>query len=170
MNERKQFHGYFEQFIGLDGMNVKVDSDLFAALFDEQPILFFHCRLLLLNNRLGDFVEIFLIKLLEFGPEYFGENFVNLNEMAEFDHTIRFVDDQVLEVLKVKNFIFQELMNSAWGSDDYVGFALADDSELFLFWHTTNDGYYGDIALDMFEYLADILLDLLGKFSGRSNN
>ena len=169
MNEWEKFHGHLEKFIGLDRMYVKVESDFFSSLFDKEPVLFFLDGLLFLGDRLGNFVKIFFIKLLKFGPENFSEYLIDFYEMAKLNHAIGFVDNEVLQILKVENLIFEELVNSAWCPNNYVWFALTYDSELFLLWHTTNDGYYRDIAFDMFKYLCNILLNLLGKLSGRGN-
>jgi hypothetical protein len=114
-------------------MYVKVDSDFFSSLLDKKPVFFFLCSLLFLSDRLGNFLKILFIKLLKFGSENFGEYFVDFDEMTKLNHAIGFVDDEVLQILKVENLILEELVNSAWRSDDYVRFPLTDDSELLLF-------------------------------------
>ena len=77
-------------------MYVKVDSNFFSSLFKKERVLFFFCCLLFFHKRLGNFMKIFLIKLLEFGPENFGEYLVDLNEMTKLNHTIGFVNNEVL--------------------------------------------------------------------------
>ncbi len=146
-------------------MYVKVYSDLFSSLFNKEPVLLFIYCQLFFRKRLGNFVKIFLIILLEFGPENFGKYFVDLNKMTKLNHTIGFINNEILKILKVENFIFEKLVNSAWGPYDYMRFALTDDSELFLLWHSTNDGYDRNVELDVLKYLGNILLNLLCKLS-----
>lgn len=78
-------------------------------------------------------MEIFFVELLKFGPEYFGEDMIDLGEVAELNHTIGLIDDEIFEVFEVEYLIFEEFVDSARCTDYYVGFTLADDSELFLF-------------------------------------
>ena len=170
IDESKKFHWDFEKFISFNWMQVEIDSDFFAALFNKETAFIFLFNLVFFCDWFCNLVEIFFVKLLKFGSEYFSENLINFYEMAQFDHSIGFIENEIFQVLKVKYFILQELMNSTWSTDYNVGFSLANDSELFQFWHTTDNRDDWNIAADMFENLSDILLNLLSQLSGWSDN
>lgn len=57
-------------------------------------------------------------------------------------------------------------MNSARCTDYYVRLSLANDSDLFVPRHTTNNWNYGDFALNILKNLADIGLNLLSQLPG----
>lgn len=150
-------------------MKVEVEPDFFSLLFNVEAVLFF-TDLIFFGDWLCDFFEIFFIELLKFGSENFGEDLVDLNKMTQLYHTIGLINNQVFEVLKIKDFILEEFVDST-GSPDYnVRLALSNDSELLLFWHTTYNRNYREARLNIFQNLFDVLLNLLGQLSGRSDD
>jgi hypothetical protein len=82
---------------------IKVKFDFFVALFEVEGGGFFISDLVFLDDGVGDLMEIFFVEFFEFGSEDFGEDVVDLNEMAEFDHTIGFVEDEILELFEVED-------------------------------------------------------------------
>jgi hypothetical protein len=78
-------------------------------------------------------MKIFFVEFFKFGSEDFGENVINFDEMSEFNHAIGLIENEIFEVLKVEDLVFEKLVNSAGSTNDYVRLTLADDSELFLF-------------------------------------
>jgi hypothetical protein len=166
----EELHGYFKKFIGLDWMEIEAEFDFFLTLFEVEIVGFFVVDLIFLNDGLGDWMKIFFVEFFKFGSEDFGENVINFDEMSEFNHAIGLIENEIFEVLKVEDLVFEKLVNSAGSTNDYVRLTLADDSELFLFWHSTDDGDYRDFGVDMFENLVDVLFDLLGELSRRGDD
>ncbi len=86
---------------------------------------------------------------------------IDFFEMSELYNSIGFIDYEIFQVLEIVNLIFKEFMNTAWCTDYNVRFALTNDTELLLFWHTTDNGDNRDFALNMTEDLSDIFFNLL---------
>ena len=170
MDKWEELHGDFEKFIGLDGMQIEAEFDFFLTLFEVEIVGFVVVDLIFFNDGLGDLMKIFFVEFFEFGSEDFGEDVVNFDKMAEFYHAIGLIENKIFEVLKVEDLVFEKLVNSAGSTNDYVRLALADDSELFLFWHSTDDGDDRDFGVDMFENLVDVLFDLLRELSRRGDD
>ena len=85
-------------------------------------------------------MEIFFIELFELGPEYFFQYFIDFDVMSQLDHSISLINDEIFQMLKVKDSIFEEFVYSTWSTDNNMGPSLPYDSQLSVLGHTTDNG------------------------------
>jgi hypothetical protein len=121
-------------------MQVEIKSYFFTILLDKKSLLIFSLDFVLLCNGVSDFMEIFFIELFELGPEYFFQYFIDFDVMSQLDHSISLINDEIFQMLKVKDSIFEEFVYSTWSTDNNMGPSLPYDSQLSVLGHTTDNG------------------------------
>ena len=142
-------------------MQVEIKSYFFTILLDKKSLLIFSLDFVLLCNGVSDFMEIFFIELFELGPEYFFQYFIDFDVMSQLDHSISLINDEIFQMLKVKDSIFEEFVYSTWSTDNNMGPSLPYDSQLSVLGHTTDNGNDCDLSFDVFKNLLYVGLNLL---------
>ena len=59
--------------------------------------------------------------------------------MPHLDHPISLVNDQIFEMVELKRLLVQQLMQSAWCSDDDLRSMLGQDPQLLFFGDSSNN-------------------------------
>lgn len=165
MNELEEIHRNFKQLIGLNRMEIKVDFDFFAILFEIEWVLIFLFEFIFFDNRLGNLLEVFFVEFLKFWSEDFLEDLVYFNIMSQLDDSVGLIDDKIFQVFKVEYLVLEKFVNTTWCTDDNIRSALLYDTQLLLLWHTTDNRNDRDFAFNMLQDLPYVLFNLLGQLS-----
>lgn len=94
-------------------------------------------------------------------------NSLDIADKSHIQHPIYFIENQILYLAEIDDFLIDEIEQSSWGSYDDIWFS---EERFFLDERTRTTIHTRSIDSVIFGQLDDFFADLIDEFSGRSHD